>query len=110
MLDFRDSTLTYAQESIFSPTNHKAIVWLADQSQRYSVRDFRHLETNLDSTSVTRQTYRLVRRGNGQLSRPTRTRAILLWAQPVVGLRPTTGLAPGINDSPKNQYKWKVTK
>jgi len=22
---------------------------------------------------------------------------ILLWAQPVVGLRPTTGLAPGIN-------------
>jgi len=35
--NFRDSTLTYAQESIFSPTNHTAIVWLADQSQRYCV-------------------------------------------------------------------------
>jgi len=41
-LDFRDSTLTYAQESIFSQINHRAIVWLADQSQRYSVRHFRH--------------------------------------------------------------------
>jgi len=46
-------------------------------------------------TSVTRKKYRLVHRGNGQLS--TRTRVILLWAQPVVGLRHTTGLAPGIN-------------
>jgi len=35
--DLRDSTLTYAQESIFSPTNHRSIVWLADQSQRYCV-------------------------------------------------------------------------
>jgi len=70
-LDFRDSTLTYAQESIFSLTNHSAIV--------------------CDSTSVTiscdRQKYRLVSSGNGQLS--TRTLVILLWAQPVVGLRPT---------------------
>jgi len=92
-LDFRDSTLTYVQESIFSPTNHRAIVWLADQSH------FHHLETNLDCTSVTRKKYRLVRGGNGQLS--TRTRVILLWAQPVVGLRPTIpGLRPVLVSKP----------
>jgi len=48
------------------------------------VRQLRHLETNLDSTSVTRKKYRLVSRGNGQLS--TRIRVILLRAAPVVGL------------------------
>jgi len=77
MLDFRDSTLTYAQESIFSPTNHSAIV-----------RD----STSVTIFHVTDKKYRLVSSGNGQLS--TRTRVIVLWAQPVVGLWPTT--KPGI--------------